>query len=162
MSTDNTKFKLESNNIGMGISKVAQVVRASEIVDDDNQAGHLVLNEQIPAGAFVIGSKITVAEAFDGDSGVNVLVGVTGTVGKFSGVAHVLTAAARNLVQASKDSSDRGVVAIGTAVDARLTFGTDSDMTDVLAGNGKLLVEIFYLSTNVELQNGAPTEINLN
>ena len=60
---------------------------------------------------------------------------------------------ARNLVAGD------GLKAISTTATVYLTVTSDSDFSDVTAG--EMLVELFYLSTNVELTDSQPTEVNL-
>lgn len=161
MSADNVKFQMESNNIGMGISKVAQVVKYSDLVDGGGAAATLNLAKQIPAGSFVIGSKVTVSEGFTGDTTCTLAVGTAGDSNEYSGNStHNILAAARNLVAAAFITADAGLIAEGSDISVLLTATSGSDWGDVAAG--KLLVEVYYLSTNVELDNGAPTEIRLN
>jgi hypothetical protein len=163
MSADNVKFKMESNNIGVGISKVAQVVKSSEIVDDTGSAGHLDLDVQIPAGSLVIGSKVTVKRGFIGDSSCTLNVGHVGDSNNYARTAHNIFAAVRNLVQPGSEGDEASLGVVATDTTVRLIFGASSSMADIIAdGTGLMLVEIFYFSTNVELKNGAPTEIRLN
>lgn len=161
MSTDNTKYKMESNNIGVGISKVAQVVVPGDFTDGGGAAGTLNLKVQIPAGSFVFGSKVTVATGFTGDTTATLAIGTAGDSNEYSGnTTHNVLAAATNLVKAAFITTDAAMIAEGTAIDVLLTLTGGADFGAIVAG--KMLVEVFYFSTNVELDNGAPTVIALN
>ena len=155
MSIDNVAFQLESNHVGMGLRKVAQIVKYSDFTDDgDNTDGDLELDKQVPAGSFIIGTKVTVKTAFEGDTSAILAVGASENDDEWSGNTTIdLSSVARNLVAGD------GLKAISTAATVFLTVTSDSDFSDVTAG--EMLVELFYLSTNVELTDSQPTEINL-
>ncbi len=161
MSIDNQSEQMEMGKVGMAFRKAAQVVKFSDLVDGGSAAATLNLVKQIPAGSFVIGSKVTVSEAFIGDVSCTLAIGTAGDSNEYSGnTTHNLFTKARNLVAAAFIGSDAGMVAEGSDIDVLLTATCDSDWGDVSAG--KMLVEVFYLSTNVELTDGSPTEIQLN
>jgi hypothetical protein len=162
MSTENVKFQMESNNVGMGISKVAQVVKFSDFTDDGSDTnGDLIMTKSVPAGSFIIGSKVTVSEGFVGDTTATLSIGVAKDGNDLSGNGSInVLAAARNLVASAFTSTDNGPVAVSTDQLIYLLVAGGADFSAITAG--KMLVEVFYLSTNVELVNGAPTEIHLN
>ncbi len=159
MSIENVKFQMESNYVGMGIGKVAQIVKFSDLTDDGAADGTLNMNKQIPAGSFVIGSKVTVSEAFDGTSTV-LSIGTSGDTDEYSGNGtHDLSSVARNLVKSASIGSDVGFLAEAADIDVLLTVSENDDFGDVTTG--EMLVEVYYLSTNVELTDWQPTEVNL-
>ncbi len=161
MSIDNVKYKMESNNIGVGVSKVAQVVVPGDFVDGGGADGTLNLKVPIPAGSFVFGSKVTVSAGFTGDTTAVLSIGTAGDANEYSGnTTHNVLAAATNLVKTAFIGSDAGMVAEGSEIDVKLTLTGGADFGAIAAG--KMLVEVFYFSTNVELANGAPTVIALN
>ncbi len=155
MSTENVKFQMESNYVGMGIGKVAQIVKYSDFTDDgDDGNGDLELDKQIPAGSFIIGTKVTVKTGFTGDTSAALSVGASENDDEWSGNTTIdVLSAARNLVAGD------GLKDISTAATVFLTVTSDSDFSDVTAG--EMLVEVYYLSTNVELTDSQPTEVNL-
>ena len=159
MSTENVAFQLESNHVGVSFRKVAQIVKYSDLTDGGGTDGTLNMNKQIPAGSFVIGSKVTVKTAFGGTT-PTLTIGTAGDANEYGGdTTHDLSSAARNLVKAAFIGSDAGLVAEGTAIDVLLTVAEDSDYGNIDAG--EMLVEVYYLSTNVELTDSQPTEVNL-
>ncbi len=155
MSTENVKFQMESNYVGMGIGKVAQIVKYSDFTDDgDNGDGDLELDKQIPAGSFIIGTKVTVKTGFTGDTSAALSVGASEDDDEWSGNTTIdVLSAARNLVAGD------GLKAISAAATVFLTVAGVGDFTLITAG--EMLVEVYYLSTNVELIDSQPTEVNL-
>ena len=162
MSIGNANAQLELSNIGMGIRKISQVVKYSDFTDDGSDTnGDLIMNTTVPAGSFIIGVKVTVKTGFTGDTTATLAVGVAKDGNDLSGNSTInVLAAARNLVASAFTSTDNGPVAVSSAQTVYLLVVGASDFTLITAG--EMLVEVFYLSTNVELKNGAPTEIALN
>ncbi len=161
MSIDNQTEQMEMGKVGMAFRKVSQIVKYGDLTDGGGAAATLNLTKQIPAGSFVIGSKVTVAEGFAGDSSCSLAIGTSGDSNEYSGnTTHSIFTAARNLVLAAFIGDDAGMLAEGTAIDVLLTATSGSEWGDVTAG--KILVEVFYLSTNVELTDGPKNEIDLN
>ena len=155
MSIANVKFQMESNYVGMAFGKVAQVVKYSDFTDDgDDIYGDLVLNKQVPAGSLVIATKVTVKTGFTGDTTAVLSVDDTpdGTDWTGGGTINIL-AAGRNLMA----ETNNGLVVVDT--DVCLTITGASNFTLITAG--EMLVEVYYLSTNVELTDSQPTEVNL-
>lgn len=159
MSIDNTNAQLEMSDTGMGIRKVSQIVNFSDLVDVA-ATGSITLNKAIPAGSFVIGSKVTVKNGFIGDVSAVLKLGNAGDDNAYSQAStHNVFAAARNLVKSAIISADVGVVPNATDTDILAVVTTNADFTSVTAG--KMLIEVFYLSTNVELTDGPVNEIML-
>lgn len=156
MSIGNIAEQLELNHVGMGIRKVAQLVRYSDFTDDGSDAhGDLELDKQIPAGSFIIGTKVTIKTGFSGDTTAVLKVGASADDDEWSGNTTIdVLSAARNLLAGD------GLKAISTAATVYLTVTGGSDFSDIAAG--LMLVEVFYLSTNVELTDDQPTEVSLN
>jgi hypothetical protein len=156
MSIDNVNAHLELSDIGLGLRKVSQVVRYGDFTDDGAAVATLELNKQIPAGSFVIGSKVTVETGFTGDTSCVLDIGNESDSDAYSYTDHNIFASANNLVEGADSTSDgttgEGLKAVAADTTVKLTATSDSDWGDVTAG--KMLVEIFYLSTNVELTDG--------
>ena len=162
MSIGNVVEQMELNYVGMGIRKIAQLVKYSDFTDDGgNAVGDLIMDTQIPAGSFILGCKATVKTAFTGDTSAVLIVGTSKDADDISGdsTLNVFTAA-RNLVAASFISSDAGLIAVSSAQTIYIGVTSDSDFSDVSAG--LMLVEVYYFSTNVELTSDHPTEVSLN
>ncbi|KKN51290.1 hypothetical protein LCGC14_0623980 [marine sediment metagenome] len=159
MSIQNVAEQLEMNHVGMGIRKVAQIVVPGDFTDGGGADGTLNLDKKIPAGSFVLGSKVTVKTAFDGTTPV-LSIGTAGDADEYSGnTTHTVSAVARNLVKAAFISADAGLVAEPSDISVKLTLSESGDFGLITAG--EMLVEIFYLSTNLELTDYQPTEVNL-
>lgn len=160
MSIDNQTEQMELGKVGMAFRKVSQVVKLADITDDGGADGTLVLGKKVPAGSFVIGSKVTVAEGFVGDTTAVLSVGTAGDANEYSGnTTHNILDIVGNSVKVAFIGSDAGLIAESEAIDVKLTVTGGSDFGAITAG--KLLVEVFYLSTNVELTDAPKNEIDL-
>lgn len=162
MSIQNANEQLELSDTGMGFRKVSQIVNVADFTDGGGAAGTLVLNKAIPAGSLVMCSKVTVKDGFIGDTTAVMDVGDGSDADIFSQTTHNVFAAARNLMEAcdiAASGAGRGTVAISTDTNVTLTVTGGSDFGAITAG--KLLIELFYLSTNVELTDGPVNEIRL-
>jgi len=163
MSIGNVVEQLELNHVGMGIRKVAQIVNFGDFTDGGGTTGTLILTKQIPAGSLVMCSKVTVKTGFAGDTTAVMDIGDGSDADIFSQTTHNIFAAARNLMETcdiASSGAGRGTVAISSDTSITLTVTAGSDFGAITAG--KMLVEVFYLSTNVELTDDQPTEIRLN
>lgn len=160
MSIDNQTEQMEMGKVGMAFRKVSQVVELADITDDGGADGTLNLGKQIPAGSFVVGSKVTVAEGFVGDTTAVLSVGTAGDANEYSGnTTHNILEKVSNSVRSAFISADAGLVAESAAIDVLLTVTGGADFTSITAG--KLLVEVFYLSTNLELNDAPKGPIDL-
>ena len=161
MSIANVTEQLEMTHTGMGIRKVAQIVKYGDFTDDGSDAnGDLTLDKSVPAGSFIIGSKVTVKTGFTGDSTAVLAIGASANDNEYSGnTTHNVFAAARNLVKAAFITADAGLGAVGSDQIIYLTLTGGADFTSISAG--EMLVEVYYLSTNLELTDYQPTEVNL-
>ncbi len=151
MSAGTINVELERGEVGMGIRKVSQDIAYGDFTDA-NGTGTLTLTDSIPAGSFVLGSKVRVITGFTGDStGCTLIIGDAGNNDGYSGNStHDIFTVADNLVKASFINGDCGIVAEGSDNDILLVAtGTGGDWSDVSAG--EMVVEVFYLSTNLEL-----------
>lgn len=162
MSIANVVEQLELNYVGMGIRKVSQLIRYGDFTDDGGDAiGDLSMTTQIPGGSFIIGCKATVKTGFTGDTTATMKVGTSKDAGDISGNSTInVFTAARNLLKAAFISSDAGLIAVSDAQTIFIGVTGGSDFGDITAG--LMLVEVYYLSTNVELKSDHPTEVSLN
>ncbi len=158
----NINEQLELSKVGMGFRKVSQIVEYGDFTDDGSDTnGDLILNKQIPAGSFVIGTKVTVKTGFTGDTSAVISVGPSKDSDDWSGNSTLnVFAAARNLVASAMNGAVGGLQAVSSSANSvYVTVTGGSDFSDITAG--RMLVEVFYFSTNVELTDGPPNEINL-
>lgn len=158
MSARYINVNLERSPVGVGIRKVAQWVEYSDFSDGSSTSGTLVLNNEIPAGSFVFGTKVTVTTGFTGDTSCVLDIGTSSDADLFSYTDHNIYTAANNLVEGCDalpgSSYGTGIVPISSDTSITLTATSGSDWGLVEAG--KLLVEVFYFSTNVELDENYP------
>lgn len=163
MSTQNVVEQMELNYVGMGIRKIAQLIKYSDFTDDGvDGIGDLIMNTQIPAGSFILGCKATVKTGFTGEgSTATMKVGTSKDNGQISGNGTIdVFTAVRNLVKASYAATHLGFIAVSSAQTVYIGVTVSTDFSDVSAG--LMLVEVYYLSTNVELTSDHPTEVSLN
>jgi hypothetical protein len=142
---------LERGPVGLGLRKVGQWVEVADFTDGGGAAGTLNLSKQIPAGSFVIGSKIKVTEGFTGDTTAVADIGTSADADAYSISTHNVLAAASNLVEEadSDGSGDRGLKAVASDTTVQVTVTGASDFGLITAG--KMFVEVFYFSTNPEV-----------
>ncbi len=161
MSTGNVNYELEASLTGIGLRKVSQIVEYGDFTDDGSDAnGDLTLTKSVPAGSFIIGSKVTVKTGFTGDTSAALKIGSSADNANYSGnTTHNVLAAANDLVKAAFISSDAGLGAVGSDQIIYLTLAGNADFTSISAG--RMLVEVFYFSTNVELTDGGRNKSDL-
>ena len=141
---------LERGPVGLGLRKVGQWVEVANFTDGGGAAGTLNLSKQVPAGSFVIGSKVKVTEGFSGDTTAVLDVGHSGDDDAFSLTTHNVLSVASNLVEAADvGSGDAGLLPIASDTTVLLTLTGASDFGLITAG--KMFVEVFYFSTNPEV-----------
>jgi len=151
MSVNNVVLEMERGVGGMGIRKVSQVVEYSDFTDGGSTSGTLNLRKKIPAGSFVIGSKVKVIEGFTGDTSCTLDIGTASDADAFSLTTHNIYTAADNLLEAADygGGGSAGFYLITSDTTVKLTATSASDWGSVSAG--KMEVDVFYLSTNPEL-----------
>jgi len=158
MSSRTINCDLERSAVGLGLRKIAQWIDASDFTDGGGTTGTLTMTEQLPAGSFYIGCKATVKSAFDDDTTCVLTVGKTSGEDEFSDGTSISLAAVADVGQEGEApleflASDTSVYLVATSA---------SDFTDVAEGDGKMLLELFYLSTEVELVDNYPDKYNSN
>ena len=158
MSIANVNNQLERGGVGMGIRKVAQWVSYGDFTDGGSTDGTLNLTDTIPAGSFVLGTKVKVTTGFTGDTTCVLDIGNSSDADAYSYTTHNIYTAADNLVEGADSSSGgttgTGLAPIASATTVKLTATGASDWGNVSAGT--MLVEVYYLSTNVEGQDNYP------
>ena len=161
MSARYINLEMERSPVGMGIRKVAQWCSYSDFTDGGSTAGTLALSNTIPAGSFVLGTKVRVTTGFTGDTSCTLDIGDGSDADVFSYTTHNIYTAADNLMEGADSSSGGstgcGLVPISTATTVTITATSATDWGLVTAG--KMLVEIFYLSTNPEIDEKYPLQI---
>lgn len=146
----NVNKNLELSDIGMGLRKVSARVSYSDFTDGGGASGTYDFAKSLPAGAFVIGTKVTVEEAFDGDTTATLAVGNTSDTNKYTDNTTVDVSS----VGVVGDSAEDPLEFIAEATTVRATLTGASDFGNFTAG--RAFIEVFYLSTVVELTDGHP------
>lgn len=143
---------LERSPVGIGIRKVGQWITYDQFTDGAGASGYIDLSKQIPAGSYVLFSKVTVTEGFAGDTTAVMDVGNSADTDDYSFTDHNVFAAAANLMEpANGDSGDtaQSPICVTTATTVRVTVTGGSDFGAITAG--KAYVEVVYISTNPEV-----------
>lgn len=151
---------LERSPVGVGLRKVGQWVDAGDFTDGGAADGTLSLNKKLPAGAFVFGSKVTVTTGFDAGGTAVMNIGTEADDDLFSQTTHNIETAALNLCEgadAAADGTMRGIVAVSTEVAVLLTVTEGGGDFTLVGTTGRMYVEVFYISTNVELVDNTQT-----
>jgi hypothetical protein len=143
MSIGNVNSELERSDVGMGIRKISQSIDHSDFTKS-TQYGTLTMTDQLPKGAIVVGTKVTVTEVFNGGTN-NLKVGKSSGEDEFSDGANIAVGTVAVVGDSPEDPLE--FLAAATSVYLRIDEGTDWD--DVTTG--KMVVEIFYLSTVPEI-----------
>ena len=157
MPSARANLDLERSPVGMGFRKIGQWVTYDQFTDGAGASGTLDLSKQIPAGSLVICSKVKVTTGFTGDTTAVMDVGISGDADRFSLTTHNVLAAASNLLEnadpAAGGAAGLDLVTSDTTVTLTITGASDFGLITA----GKLYVEVFYLSTNPEVEDKVST-----
>lgn len=148
--------ELERSPVGMGIRKVAQWVDYSDFTDATDTHGTLTMSAKLPAGAFVLGTKVSVQTGFTGDTSCTLAIGKSSSASEFTDGTTVNIYTAADVGESPADPLEF----IASEASVYLYATSAADWTSVSAG--KMLVEVFYLSTEVELNDSYPDKYNSN
>ena len=139
-----TTYGLETTE-GIALRSIHQIISYSDFTDGGSTAGTYNMLNQIPAGSFVIGSKVNVLAGFTGDTTCTLAIGDSGDSNVYSAnTTHNIYTAANNLVAQAESPP----VAEASANTVLLTATGGADFTSISAG--KIEVWVFYFSTNPE------------
>jgi len=151
----NVNTHLELSPVGMGIRKISQNVAYGDLTDNGDATASLTMQGTIPVGAFVLGTKVYVKEGFSGDTTAVMTVGKSDGADEFTDGTSVNILAAGTVGESPEDPLE--FIAAATSVYLKIT-GT-ADWGNVSAG--KMLVEVFYLSSAEELSAGYARKADL-
>ncbi len=146
MSIENVNFELETSDVGLGIRKISQKIVYSDLTDT-SLTGTLTMTDDLPEGAFVIGTKVTVITAFAGGSNTTatLMAGKTDGEDEFTDGGTVDVISVDVVGKVAEDPLEY----LAADTDVYLVVTVDSDFTTISAGEVK--VELFYFSTVLEL-----------
>jgi len=139
---------------GIGLRKISEELSYSDFTTSSTVYGIANMSQTIPAGSFVVGSKVTVLEAFSGGDNTTMVmdVGTSADDDLFSYTTHDISSVASNLVEGADSSAGgttgTGLVPISSATTVQLKITVNSSYDTISAG--QLIVDVYYLSTNPE------------
>lgn len=128
------------------VKKITQVVLASEFTDGGATVGTLILTPDVPLGAMLLGSKVTVEAGFAGDVTCLLQIGDGTDVDRYMTGTPSIFATAANGIQTGVPSGDKLLTAANTPT---LTITSATDISLVIAEAGALTVTIYYIDTNL-------------
>jgi hypothetical protein len=140
MDQNNINYNLEKSPVGLGLRKITQTIKYTEFVDAGGAIGNLTLANQLPAGAILQATRVTVTTAFTGNTSCVL------TAGKSSGEDEFTDGTSINIYTA-------GVKGDSMEDPNEFLAAAGSDWGLVTAG--ELVIDIYYLSTVVELINNS-------
>lgn len=138
-NAQSTAAGLERGPGGSAPRKISQKIDHSEFTKS-SQYGILTMNDKLPEGAIVIGTKVTIHEAFNGGTN-NLIVGKSSGASEFSDGTTIEIGTIDVVGDAAADPCEY----LATATSVYLRIDEGSNWSDVTAGN--MTVEVFYIST---------------
>jgi len=136
--------KLKSNPI----KTLRLEAAASEFTDGGAAAGtYDSRSQKIPAGAIVLGTKISAAKAFIGDTTAVAIVGSTTDDEAFCETAGDVFTTAGGYGAPATTGADTLITA---AAVVRITITSGSDFTLLLTTGGQIQIEVYYLDLNAK------------
>lgn len=124
------------------IREITETVARSQFTDGGSTSGTYQMQGEVPVGAFLVGSKVTVAEGFTGDTSAALTIGDGSDVDRYmTGTPSVLSVAASG-IQMGVPSGNKNIT---TANRPTLTVTGAADFTSISAGS--LTVSIYYIET---------------
>ena len=138
-------LRKEMGETAPAIDSITQSVTVSEFTDGGSTAGTLELTEVVPAGAVLLGSKVLVTGAFDGDTSATLIIGDGSDTDRYmTGTPSVFAAAATG-IETGVPSGNKLVTADNQPV---LTVTTAADFSSCkTADNGAATVTIYFIRT---------------
>lgn len=144
---------LERSPVGLGLRKISQWIDYSDFTDSGSTTGTLTMTQTLPAGSFYIGLKASVKTGFTGDTTCTLKAGKTSGEDEFTDGTTVNIYTAADVGQ----EGEAPLEYLGSATTVYLVATGAADWTSVSAG--KMLVELFYLSTEPEITENYPLKI---
>lgn len=122
------------------VAKIEQQFDHADFTDGGGAAGTIQFTDEIPKGAVILGSKVTVEEGFAGDSSAALTIGDGTDVDRYNtGTIDVFSTAADG-VQSGVPSGNKLLTAANRPT---LTVTSGADWGSVTAG--KVTVAIYYI-----------------
>lgn len=137
-----TPAEFLAGGVTPSIDFIEQTVAFDDFTDGGGTSGTLVLSETVPVGAILLGSKVTVATGFTGDTTAALTIGDGSDVDRYNTGTPSVLAAAANGIQTGVPSGNK---LITTANTPTLTVTGAADFTSISAG--AMTVRIYYIVT---------------
>ena len=150
MSKNNVGYEGVTGPDGIGVRAVRQRVLYSDMTDSTT-TGTYALPVTIPAGSFVIGTKVDVLTGFTGGTNTTAVmdVGDGSDADKFSYTTFNVYTAATGLMEqadAGAAGTETGLALVTSDATPTLTVTVSADYTTISAG--ELEIAIYYLETS--------------
>lgn len=121
---------------------IEQTVDYDDFTDGGSTVGTLVMTDSVPAGAILLGSKVTVAAGFAGDTSAALTIGDGSDVDRYNTGTPSVFATAASGIQTGAPSGNKLLTSANAPT---LTVTSGSDFTSVSAGT--MTVRIYYIAT---------------
>jgi len=133
------------SDVPPGIDYITQDVVVADFTDATATTGTLVMDDAIPAGAIILGSKCLVTAGFAGDTSATLQIGDGSDADRYSTGTPSVFATAATGIQMGIPSGTKYVVTANTPT---LTVTTAANFTDCQTDDsGAMTVAIFYIRT---------------
>lgn len=148
MSQNNVLFEMVNGPVGLGIDKVSEWLDHSDFTEG-GEGALASLSQTIPAGSFLLGSEIKTEVALETGSADLMNIGTA------AGGEEILINAAIGVVATvgGPAATPLQYIASVATVHVEIEEGTWANITQ-----GRFLVTVYYLTTNLELSKGYPNK----
>ena len=132
-----------------GSSPALQICKlTSQVLDfddftDDSDFGYIYFDEDLPAGALVLGWRAKIIDGFIGDVSATFQVGVEDDPDAFSATTTQSCFIGENVYRGCGAQAAEAGVNAHSAQPPRVTVTTDADFSDVTAGS--MIVDLYYI-----------------
>lgn len=134
---------------GIGLNSIKETISYSDFTDGGSTAGTYSMTTTIPAGSWVIGTKVDVNTGFTGDTSCVLDIGDGTDADAFTYTTHNIYTATTNLMEAADGvgggATGHGLYNATSAVTVTLTATSATDWGLVTAG--EIEVAVYYLET---------------
>jgi hypothetical protein len=126
------------------VNALTETHSAASFTDGGSTVGTKTMTGTLPAGALILGTKVTVPAGFAGNVSATLKIGDGSDDDRYNTGTPSIFATAATGVEVGVPSGSKLQVA---AVQPVLTVTASSDFTLVAAGGGSVTVSIFYIPT---------------
>jgi len=126
------------------VGVLTETILASALTDGGGAVGTKQFVGALPAGAYILGTRVLVSAGFAGDVSATFTVGDGSDADRYNTGTPSCFAAAATGVDVGIPS---GVKCLTAANKPTVTVTSNADITPVLAGGGSMAVSIYYIRT---------------